>query len=654
MISVPPGYVTAAKANARICLGTLDLTVNGVTTTLTKNEIQEFTVERSACSSSTFTLGSTVASTLHMTVLTSSLAGFATLDGVMVEPYMGFEIAGVPTLIQEGVFWIDDSQTKDMGLFTQLVAYDVFMSAVMDEAIDPLFATATFDAALPTYDNFSGFASVYTGLSFDYSLVDTTGDTPVIIEDTMTVREVLSRLAVAAGCNLIASNTGTITCAFPATEPPDLTTIDAALQITPNEYKSCDIDGKDKTFITYVSCNVVGDSGSYDEQYPDAATVESLAPGSVGLSFDNTYFSDTSALQTVYGRFMPYQFVGEPYRNLHYQGHTLTIKGMPYIEPFDGMSVERTMKGVTTTDFIVPFTIRHTYNGGLSTTISAKTIQKTEAAQTSIAARIASSTKVVSDKVAALQEQTTAVYGTCDTSSATIDKDVVLDGFTLYAGAGITVRFAFTNQVSAPTMNVNGTGTFPIYANNAPLNYPSTYTWNERQLVSFVFAPAGVVGGVSLPDRWAMVNANPANFCDFIDDGNGGKVLRISTDATAGGFHTDIGADAITLNNGAQTNLRIDNNNITIGTSPTQQLAMSSGGLVLTNGSSQVTMASSQVTLSSGGASSLTVLDSSRLDTPIVRHQQAMFTNPNSNAYTYVIEHRSNGHLSFKVYEGSE
>lgn len=53
-------------------------------------------------------------------------------------------------------------------------------------------------------------------------------------------------------------------------------------------------------------------------------------------------------------------------------------------------------------------------------------------------------------------------FATCSTAAGTTEKVVPMSGFVLATGARIVVKFTVTNTVSAPTMNVNGTGAKPI------------------------------------------------------------------------------------------------------------------------------------------------------------------------------------------------
>lgn len=657
MISVNTNFVNTAKALAHTPCAKLVCTDGQTTKTFTKNEFQSFSVERSACVSGTFTLGSTVAGVFTATLLTSALrgAGFATLANLKVTAYMGYVVNGSEVYLQEGIFYLDDSETTDKGLFTEVKGYDLFMSPVMDEPINTTFLEG-FSSTLTPQQAFAALAAAYPAYSFSYSNIDSTGTTPVFVDETMTIRDVLSRLAISAGCNLIVSPTEVITCVFPATEPANMSSVPASRTFGTRDFKSCEIDARDKTYITYLECDVQSDSGSVKAQYPDASVISALAPYSVGLSYDNSYFTDSSVLATVYQRFMPYVYTGQSYRNLHYQGHNLDLRGFPYLEPFDGCAVtRRRTDGTNETFFLVPFTVKHTYNGAIVTNLSATTIQQTQNTQSSASTRSSMATQAVAASITDLRSQTQAIYAVCPTAASSAAKVADIANFNLFAGVAVTVLFENINAVDNPTLNISGTGAFPIYANNLALTNPSPYQWRAGQVVSLVFAPANG----NLPNRWAMVDANPANFCDFVwvdeNDHTKGRVLRVSADADATSFHTDIGADSIRLKHGADTQLGITSDTITIGADPTRQMVMNSSGVNITNGDARLSMQSQSLTLeTTGSAASKTVITSSEMNTPIVNHQQALFTNENdATGYTYVIEHRSNGHLTFKGFQSS-
>ena len=80
-----------------------------------------------------------------------------------------------------------------------------------------------------------------------------------------------------------------------------------------------------------------------------------------------------------------------------------------------------------------------------------------------------------------------AHYGTCSTPASTRQKVVACDGFTLYKGATVSVRFTNSNTSASPQLNVNNTGDKTIMAYNGSLSSTSGYNWSAYSTVSFVY-----------------------------------------------------------------------------------------------------------------------------------------------------------------------
>lgn len=63
------------------------------------------------------------------------------------------------------------------------------------------------------------------------------------------------------------------------------------------------------------------------------------------------------------------------------------------------------------------------------------------------------------------------LYGTCGTAAATAAKVSTIDGFLLYPGVTVSIKFTYANTAANPTLNVNGTGAKPIYTNGVRYAY---------------------------------------------------------------------------------------------------------------------------------------------------------------------------------------
>ena len=627
MLPASNQFKTVAKSLVKTPCAKLTID-DGTIHTLTDKQLQSFDTERSLCVSDTFTLGSTVSSKLAVKVLTSALNSVI-MNGAKVTPYMGYVINGVETFIQQPTYYIDGSTVKNEGLFTSFEAYDSFMEPWMDESISLDY---NFDATATPRANVIALAASYDAVTWDYSALPDTGTTPVLIDTTMSVREVIGRIAIAAGCNCMMEPNNTLTFRYPHTIVDEI--------LTTRNYKSSIIDGADTTYVTYLQA---GDDENLN-QYPSDALVSQNTVRNTGLTLDNTYLVDneTATLQLIFSRFatmtVPAIF---SVNYFGYQGHSIDIMGLPYLEPGDLIQFTDTLNN---TYNLCPLTVKQSYTGGLTTSIGATTISQENKTQGTMSANISVATSSIKSQVTNLENKMTAIYGTCHTSAGTAAKVVSdLPSFDLYTGVAITVQFEFVNNVANPTLNVNGSGAYPIYANQAALSYPSAYDWKAGQYVGFVFAN----------NAWHIIGANPANFCGFISDGSSGRILQISTNANASGAHTDIGADYIALKTADTQQMRIDQSAITIGNSP-NRMVLNSAGVAIEGGASTVTLTSKALTLQQGSnESSKTTLTASQLETPIVQHTQTKFVNVDAPAFTYVMEHRSNGHLSWKAISNS-
>ena len=86
---------------------------------------------------------------------------------------------------------------------------------------------------------------------------------------------------------------------------------------------------------------------------------------------------------------------------------------------------------------------------------------------------------------------TNIAYGTCATAAATAAKTITLSGnaqWTLTTGSVIMVYFSTSNSASNVTLNVNGTGAYPIWYNNAEYTSNGTaYTGYAKRVIVYMF-----------------------------------------------------------------------------------------------------------------------------------------------------------------------
>ncbi len=127
-------------------------------------------------------------------------------------------------------------------------------------------------------------------------------------------------------------------------------------------------------------------------------------------------------------------------------------------------------------------------------------------------------------------------YGTCSTSAETAEKEVELNGFELYTGAIVNVKFVYANVAGYPTLNVNGTGAKEISVYGAVLSEISPYNWMADSTVSFTYNGT----------QWVMTDTSAmqamANWCysNDITYINGGKIYAGTVAAS------QIAANAVT------------------------------------------------------------------------------------------------------------
>lgn len=83
---------------------------------------------------------------------------------------------------------------------------------------------------------------------------------------------------------------------------------------------------------------------------------------------------------------------------------------------------------------------------------------------------------------------TTTWYGTCATADGTATKVVTCSGFTLKAGAIITVKFTYKNStVGALKLNVNNTGAVNIKPDGFTMQSLSRFFWIASELLTFMY-----------------------------------------------------------------------------------------------------------------------------------------------------------------------
>lgn len=141
------------------------------------------------------------------------------------------------------------------------------------------------------------------------------------------------------------------------------------------------------------------------------------------------------------------------------------------------------------------------------------------------------------------------LYATCSTAATTAAKVATLSNgtLTLSAGATVSVKFTYANNVSTPTLNVASTGAKTIRLNNAAITN-SAYYWPANATITFVYD--GTYWNVS--DAGSLYKANEAsktasNYMSY--DSTNGLVVGNKTSGSWSGFRTQITSDSFNILN---------------------------------------------------------------------------------------------------------
>lgn len=132
----------------------------------------------------------------------------------------------------------------------------------------------------------------------------------------------------------------------------------------------------------------------------------------------------------------------------------------------------------------------HVTKGTNPTTLSGYGITDAAAKTHSHAIADVTNLQATLDSIDAKLDYTNIAYGTCDTAAATAAKVVTLTGNTsweLAAGSMVTVKFTATNTAASPTLNVNSTGAYPIWYNNAEYTSASSYGGYANRPITYQF-----------------------------------------------------------------------------------------------------------------------------------------------------------------------
>lgn len=210
-----------------------------------------------------------------------------------------------------------------------------------------------------------------------------------------------------------------------------------------------------------------------------------------------------------------------------------TIEYAWHTEIFSGISV---LGGISNSEAVVAEfpDVLETWKAEVLAEFNANINEATTAAES--ARNSATAAGNAADRAETAANSISFHYGVCSTDGATAAKVVSVEGFELKVGAMVTVKFNSTNTVANPTLNVSGTGAYPmIFKGNSIAAYPlfTVGSLEATKLYDFVFTGAGyeLVGGLHV-DNFADTSKNrngyvkPASNGDITWTGGVGTVNR--------------------------------------------------------------------------------------------------------------------------------
>ncbi len=306
-------------------------------TTLTSTTLISFDVERNVGTDNMPTIGAINSSKLDVVLNKDGLIP-TTLVGVPIIPYVGIylPVAGIYEYVPLGMYYATgDDITQDKYTLTI-------------ECLDNISYLNNYDyestLELPTtLDLVISEIAINYGIVFE-SIPIIASSVSITTYFTGTVREVLSKVAMIMGANLISNNDGK----FEFLTKTDSSTFVTTL--TGDNYFTYKNDSDSPTTIDQLIVESV-DYDVADIVYPEST-------GGFAITLENENILDSATLQEVYGR------ANYP---ITYRGYTLTCQGMPHIECYDWLKLIDIDSNI---NYLLVGTHKIQYNGSVTSEFS--------------------------------------------------------------------------------------------------------------------------------------------------------------------------------------------------------------------------------------------------------------------------------------------
>lgn len=213
-------------------------------------------------------------------------------------------------------------------------------------------------------------------------------------------------------------------------------------------------------------------------RYRDSEGTEHLA-GSDGYTFDYEGCDIlTHDIDTTIGNI--WTAVGA----LTYKPCKCSLISAPFLWPLDKISYQNG----DATETVIITNINYTGNG--STEIQGVGETTVQAGWSSfngmtIAQKLAIAE--INNNITNINNKVTAVFGTSNSAAGDQVKIVNCAGFSLFEGAIIRVGFTYKNTATGISLNVNNTGSVPIYVRGAAISSSNKLLWGNNTAIEFVY-----------------------------------------------------------------------------------------------------------------------------------------------------------------------
>ena len=356
---------------------------------LDSSEIQSFKYTRSAGASNQLSVGSCVAGTFEAEILSDSPLFTNQLHNARVIPYCGYVVGNAEALIKGTPYYIDGSETEFKGLFSVIKAYDKMNSDYFNTALGDIpnfYISSGFDAGLSPRANAEIWNTTYfTSARINSASLPNDEGCHVLLNNDLTLRDALSRFGVMSGMNAIMDSDDLVKYVKPSD--------DVAIELTSNDYfpNNLSIDFNHATSLYAITAELEQEGENNTDKREITKSVGSVEGGSI-ISLDSTFFSwvdegqESLGLNEAFSRTFPHE--NNEQVPIQYTPFTLTLVGLPQLEPMDKVQITDTVSFNDTWVFI-PVTIETSFNGALKTKLEASAINDGNSAVTNYTSQVA-------------------------------------------------------------------------------------------------------------------------------------------------------------------------------------------------------------------------------------------------------------------------